>query len=781
MKKRILSALLIATMIIVSSVSAFAFPAIGDSADVVYEGNVIFEEAEEILDELNVDAVSTPWAKDTAYHAAQLAVIKAVNESLDTADLSEAVDHLIAEDRMTDYRMKYLWALVKAETDPAIYDIVYNPAYSVAGLTMRDSFGFIDNYSSYISANIADVSVADYEAIKDDAKVYVEEALKVLLKVIFAQDGTGSYDDSGKFLRENYYDEFLSNDRVKKTLAVLFGANLTEEIVSENEANGKGFVRNSKAYINALSSDELLDKVTAGGNAVLVEDGSVAIETAFDQLGENIVEVYAGKDVLPDVIMLFGDGTEEGLVEKLVKAADPGFEASNIWLNLGLSKGVQLHTVASAIEDIKQNTASSLDFSNTTLGHESSIIIKTLDPASVGISTGAITLRNSWFDIEFYKEDGSAKLGGATFSDGQVSVIKDVARGVENAYMVLYRKNSSGDEKTFIETYPVKVDFTDGVSLPGPSGPSTSVDKYVVTFNTNGGSEIAPKKYEEGTVVQLTMVPTKDGYIFTGWYSDAELTNKIETLVAEKDVTIYAGWKKDGSTVVSKVEIPALLEGEDHYAYVMGYPDGNILPEGNITRAEAVTMIFRLLKDDVRTANLTEENVFEDVTADDWFNTAVSTLAKLGVVEGRTETTFVPNASITRAEFATMFARLAEYEFAAKNNYTDITNHWAKAFIEEVDAYGWIAGYEDDTFRPDTKITRAEAMTLINRVLKRTPQTKEDLLDGMTVWADNANESAWYYLAVQEATNSHEFERKENGFEKWTKLAENKDWTTFEK
>lgn len=780
MKKRILSALLIASMVIVSSVSAFAFPSIGDASSAVYEGNVIFEKAEAILDELNEDATSTPWINDTEYHEEQLAVIKAVNENLNSADFTEAVELLIAEERMTgehSYRMKYLWALVKAETDSSIYDIVYNPAYSTEGLEMRESFGFIDDYSSYISANIADVSVVEYEDIKEDAKVYVEEALKVLAQIMFSQDGTGSYDDSGKYLRENYYDELLTNDRVKKTLAVLFGAALTEEIVSDGTTSGKGFVRNGKDFVNALTNQQLLDRVDAADD-ILVVDGEEAINKAFDELGRTIVEVYEGKAVLPDVIMLFGDGTNEGLIEKIVKAADTDLAASNIWLNLALSKGVHLHTVAGEIQDVKENTSGS--FSDTTLAHESSVTIKSEDPASIGIYSGAITLRTRWFDIEFYGEDGE-KLSGVTFNDGQISIVKDVARGVENAYMVLYRKNSSGDEKTFIETYPVKVDFTDGISLPGPSGPTTSVTKYTVTFNTNGGSEIAPKKYEEGTTVQLTMKPTKDGYIFDGWYSDAELTQKIESITVGADTTIYAGWKKDGSTVVSKVEIPELLEDKNHYAYVMGYPEGDIRPNGNITRAEAVTMIFRLLKDNVRVANLTEENVFEDVTADDWFNTAVSTLAKLGIVEGRTETTFVPNANITRAEFATMFARLAAFEYTAENNYSDMDNHWAKAFVEEVDAYGWIAGYEDDTFRPDNNITRAEAMTLINRVLQRTPQSKDDLLDGMTIWTDNADENAWYYLAVQEATNSHDYERKENGFEKWTKLTEKKDWTTFEK
>jgi len=202
---------------------------------------------------------------------------------------------------------------------------------------------------------------------------------------------------------------------------------------------------------------------------------------------------------------------------------------------------------------------------------------------------------------------------------------------------------------------------------------------------------------------------------------------------------------------------------------------------GNITRAETVTMIFRLLKESVRTENMTDENIFSDVNEDDWFNTAVSTLAGLGIVEGRTETEFMPDEYITRAEFATMFARLAQHEYVAENKYGDVDSHWAEEHINEASAYGWIAGYEDDTFRPDKAINRAEAMTLVNRVLKRVPQSKDDLLEGMTIWTDNADTSAWYYLAVQEATNSHEYERKNESYETWTKLTENRDWTTYEK
>ncbi len=773
MKKRILSVLLVGAMLLALSVSSFA--AVNEDA--------VLDKAGSVLDEVNYDATTGEWQKDIDYHAAQIAAIEDVNSIIDTADISEAIDMILEHDGLTVNQKLYLCALAKAN-DPAIGAVL--ALNNTAGLTWKQTFNPLKDFANTLEANTTVIAppgapddvVAEYARIIDEdgaeremLEGYIEDVIKNLLKIAFSSTSTD--------LEDSYQSGVAANDITKKTIMIFASEVAEKEGISFRTSSslsalasaGKDYALNFKNDSNiALAKDAV--ELVAGAD---YED---TFDVAFELAANGVIAVnsgyFVGRDIFTDIQLLVGNDAEKGIVEIILNAVDEDYKASNMLLNIALEKGIQIHRPAGRIADIKENPA----FVQT-LGHESSISVKTEGVSFRGKSVEPVVLKTNWFDIEFYKENGE-KLGGATYDDGQVSIIKNESRGVENAYMVLYRKDAAGDELTFIETYPVKVDFTDGITLPSP-GSSSSVTRYTVTFNTNGGSAIASAKYANGTTVQLTMKPTKEGYIFTGWYSDAELTQKIDSIKVDKDVTIYAGWKKDGSAVVSKVEIPELLEGGEHYAYVMGYPDGNILPNGNITRAEAVTMIFRMLKDDVRTANLTKENAFEDVNADDWFNTAVSTLAKLGIVNGRTETTFDPNANITRAEFATMFARLAEYEYVAENKYGDVDHHWSKKFIEEVDAYGWIAGYEEETFRPDNKITRAEAMTLINRVLKRTPEAKADLLEGMTTWADNADENAWYYLAVQEATNSHEYERKENGFEKWTKLAENKDWTTFEK
>lgn len=224
------------------------------------------------------------------------------------------------------------------------------------------------------------------------------------------------------------------------------------------------------------------------------------------------------------------------------------------------------------------------------------------------------------------------------------------------------------------------------------------------------------------------------------------------------------------------------LNTTDHFAYIVGYGNGEVRPQNNITRAEVATIFFRLLTDDVRDENLTKTNRYSDVAATSWYNTAVSTLSSMGIITGYPDGTFRPNAAITRAEFAAIAARFDSNGDKTTAKFSDIATHWAKDEISIAYNNGWITGYPNGTFGPQRDITRAETMTLVNRVLNRQPETEDDLLPNMTVWTDNANPKAWYYLAVQEATNSHYYKFKTNSkYEKWTELRETRDWTLLEK
>lgn len=235
-----------------------------------------------------------------------------------------------------------------------------------------------------------------------------------------------------------------------------------------------------------------------------------------------------------------------------------------------------------------------------------------------------------------------------------------------------------------------------------------------------------------------------------------------------------------------KVDIPdddALgLNTTDHFAYIVGYGNGQVRPQNAITRAEVATIFFRLLTDDVREENFTSTNKYTDVAAGAWYNNAVSTLSAMGIITGYPDGTFRPNAYITRAEFAAIAARFDADGDKTLAAFSDIANHWAKDEISVAYNNGWVDGYPGGTFGPQRNITRAETVTLVNRVLNRKPETEDDLLPDMTTWTDNADKKAWYYLAIQEATNSHYYKYKENSeYEKWTELRETRDWTQVEK
>ena len=340
--------------------------------------------------------------------------------------------------------------------------------------------------------------------------------------------------------------------------------------------------------------------------------------------------------------------------------------------------------------------------------------------------------------------------------------------------------------------------MTGNITLYAVWGSKTSGTTLVYHAN-DGSDQKITEPYANNATVTLKGKDTftRSGYTFSSWNTQADgkgTSFKPDDKVIVDNIEsndLYAIWTENSSgggggggrkpTVTIPDDVPTGLNGDDHYAYIVGYPNGNVEPNGNITRAEVATIFFRLLTEEVRTANSTQSNSLSDVTRGQWFNHAVSTLSSMGIVKGHNDGTFAPNAPITRAEFAAIAARFDDKNTNTSSKFTDIASHWAKNEIGIAANKGWINGYPDGTFRPNQYITRAEAMTLVNRVLNRLPENSSDLLDSMIKWPDNSDASAWYYLAVQEATNSHYYKTKENKFEKWTELRKTRDWTELEK
>ena len=224
-----------------------------------------------------------------------------------------------------------------------------------------------------------------------------------------------------------------------------------------------------------------------------------------------------------------------------------------------------------------------------------------------------------------------------------------------------------------------------------------------------------------------------------------------------------------------------MLNKTDHFAYVIGYPDGTVHPNGQITRAEVATIFFRLLRDEVRDGAFATSNTYSDVAYGKWYNNPISTMSALGIITGYPDGTFKPNKPITRAEFAAIAARFDETQSGKSATFSDVIGHWAAKEIGIAYYNDWIKGYPDGTFKPDQNITRAEAMTLINRVLERKPESPADLLTNMNKWTDNMDTSKWYYLDVQEATNSHGYTRKTFNYELWRQMLPDPDWSRYER
>ena len=319
----------------------------------------------------------------------------------------------------------------------------------------------------------------------------------------------------------------------------------------------------------------------------------------------------------------------------------------------------------------------------------------------------------------------------------------------------------------------------------------------VVAYVTNKKDDIPCAKGTEGSKATLdgVTIPGAGSQPNSGYRASGNWdTTPSATTVINKEDTVFTytyDQKSGGSggsggshkpTVTIPDDVPTGLNGKDHYAYVVGYPDGMVYPQKNITRAEVATIFFRLLTDETREANMTKSNGYNDMKEGAWYTCAVSTLSKMGIIKGYEDGSFKPDASISRAEFAAIAARFDPDGDKTPATFSDVSSHWAKDEISIAANHGWIKGYEDGSFKPDQKITRAETMTLVNRVLKRLPETKDDLHKDMKTWPDNQNESAWFYLAVQEATNSHYQKLKKDGtHETWESMRETRDWAALEK
>ncbi len=409
---------------------------------------------------------------------------------------------------------------------------------------------------------------------------------------------------------------------------------------------------------------------------------------------------------------------------------------------------------------------------------------KTTDPTAYATGAKATVKENN------YTRGGYTFTGWNTKADGSGDSYKTGDWITMTGSVILYaqwtRNSSHGgddDDKYFFAIQ--KVDAQDGHALNDAKFELYQRDsrdnklpasrKTTSHWGTESGialfSVSATKTSNGGSTWYYREITAPEGYVL----------DSTEHKITKNDFSTSQNAAIENAKTVRNYRgtTPDLLNDSDHFAYVIGYMDGNVRPYGLISRAETTTIFFRLLKDSVRDGNLLTSNTYTDVADDYWANTAISTMTGLGIVQGRSTTTFDPKAPITRAQFAAICARFDTGKSSGTQSFTDIKGHWAEKYIERAAELGWIKGFEDGTFRPDTYITRAQAMTMINRVLNRIPEDESDLLPGMNVWPD-CRPGDWFYLAIQEATNSHDYRHKAGSYETWTGLNADPDWTRYE-
>ena len=407
--------------------------------------------------------------------------------------------------------------------------------------------------------------------------------------------------------------------------------------------------------------------------------------------------------------------------------------------------------------------------------------------------------------LHYDANGGTDTMEDQTFPHGQAHPLEKCAFSREGYRFVGWATESAGEVK-YEDQESIKLDE----KFPNLTNDNDVVTLYAVWEEQSVTIGYEPNDAELGTVTvesepvdavtgtaHGSTAQPKSGAKFDGWYSaDGTLLSTELTFVPTRadgavwqGTTYYARFSaqrrpstpstpaKPDETKPTLAPIPEMLNGEDHYAYLLGYEDGTVRPNGSISRAEVATVLFRLLKDDVRMQNLTKDNAYSDVSDTAWYAAAVSTLSKMGVISGYPDGTFRPNAPITRAEFAAMIARFDETAKSADTPFTDISGHWAENAIGKAYGNGWVEGSSKTVFCPESNLTRAETATLLNRVLHRLPEKESDLLANQIVWPDNPK-TFWGYLAIQEATNSHEYERKADGVhETQTAKRENRDWS----
>jgi len=584
---------------------------------------------------------------------------------------------------------------------------------------------------------------------------------------------------SGLNVAATYTANFLEWGYI--TINYVAEAGGTVSIVSETLAPATGIVQGSTATANpgytflnwtdqsdnVVSTDMIFVPEKVGGlnvaatyTANFVEWGNITIHY--------VAETGGTVSIVSETL-----APATGIAQGSTATANPGYTFLN-WTdesdNVVSTDMVFVPEKVSGLNVAATYTANFVESGNITIyyvtgtGGTVSRASESLDPVT-GIAQGSTAMANAGYRfLNWTDADGNVVSTDATFIPEKVNGLNVSATYTENFEAIVYNITYQGLE----------------------TGTHTNPPTYTVEYET----------------IMLDGA-TRQGYIFEGWFDAEEGGNKVTEIPAGSigDITLWARWRAQGATQqqpssqppqgVAPEQPSAITEPppehlipftDTHYRYLIGDDMNLIRPNDDITRAEAATIFFRLLTDEYREQTWTQANPFPDVALQNWHNNAISVMTSGGTILGMPDGSFEPDRSITRAEFAAITSRFVEHSYDGDDLFSDISGHWAQNYINSVGSLGWVIGSGGDTYEPNRNITRAEAATVVNRILGRHPEHISDLLPEMNVWSDNADQSAWYYLAIQEATNSNNYEMKDDNFHKtWIEMIADPDWAALER
>ena len=507
--------------------------------------------------------------------------------------------------------------------------------------------------------------------------------------------------------------------------------------------------------------------------------GSVKVSVKAENPNYKTAEAEYTLTVTPATVTFTGESktvTYNGTEQSITGITDSGLISGHTYSELTYAaKGTDAgsydgaFTGTAVINDAEGNDATKNYTVKTKIGQ------LTIDPVSTKVT---VTITGNTDTVKYDGDEHTVsgytyEASNGLYTNKDFSFTGDATEkgtGADTYKMGLGKAQFANNSKNFTE---VEFIVNDG---------SLVIEKRVVKL-TSASDE---KTYDGKPLTNDTVTVSGDGFV----KSDAVVCDVTGTQTATgsseneftyeaKDNTNLANYEI--TTEFGILAVKQLLETDEHFNYVIGYPDGTIRPEGKITRAEVATIFFRLLTDDARAEFDSTENSFKDVAAGSWYNRAISTLANANILIGDEKGNFRPNDSITRAEMATIIARFDKLTETGKT-FSDIKGHWAQEAIEMAATKGWLDGYPDGTFLPNNAITRAETFKIINSVLNRKVNSQDDLLvDEMNVWKDNMDPAAWYYYHVQEATNNHKCERIDmSEYERWTEKLPDIDWASYQ-